>query len=543
MLRHGAALLLCMLSIAGCTRSDIEVSVPLRTDLGGFHMTITTNSDLAQAYFDQGLIFYYGFNHDAAIASFEQAAALDSTCAMAYWGQALSAGPNINNPYMDSAAAYNAFKAVREALTHAKGAAPVEQALIGALAHRYAWPVPENRAALDSAYSDAMREVAHAYANDVDVQALAADAMMNLRPWDLWTPTGAAQPGTHDIVSILEAALALQQDHPGVCHLYIHTMEASPFPDKALGAADVLRTRVPAAGHLLHMPSHIDIRLGRYEAAIEANLRGIQSDSSWLRADGFYNIYRAHNYHFLAYAAMFDGQRERALRAAQDIRQTIPIELVRAFPDFLDAFMAVPIHVMVRFGLWHQLLAESKPADDMPAHVAFWHYGRTVALAALDRTPEAVRELAALRSAIRAVPESRMLGNNTVHAVLAVGLPHAEGEVAYRTRHYAQAFASLATAVRRDDELRYDEPWGWMMPVRHSLGALLLEQGRIVEAEAVYREDLRLHPENGWALHGLAECLHRLGRHQEAEETDILFKSSWSRADVDIAASCYCRLN
>ncbi len=543
MLRYRAVLLLCVLFAAGCARNEVAPTVPLRTDLGGFHRSVTTSSDLAQKYFDQGFILYYGFNHDAAIAAFEQAAALDSTCAMAYWGRALSVGPNINNPFMDSAAIVTAYTASRKALAHAGACSPVEQALIGALAERYAWPAPENRARLDSAYADAMREVATAYPRDADVLTLYADAMMNLRPWDLWTPAGEAQPGTRDIIATLEAARELQPDHPGACHFYIHTMEASTEPGKALAAANILRTRIPAAGHLLHMPSHIDIRLGHYEDAIAANLRGIKSDSSWLGEGGFYDIYRAHNYHFLAYAAMFDGQQELALTAARDIQKTIPIELVRAFPDFLDAFMAVPIHVMVRFGLWEQLLSEPRPAEDMPAQIAFWHYGRTVALATLGRVSEAEQELAALREAVIAMPESRLLGNNSVRTIMGVGLPHAEGELAYRKKQYAKAFALLRTAVSRDDSLRYDEPWGWMMPVRHSLGALLLERGSVAEAETVYREDLRQHPENGWALHGLAECLHRTGRHEDAERTDARFRKSWSRADITIRGSCFCRLD
>ena len=542
MRRSCSAMLLFALCFAGCARNDIEPTVELREDLAGYHRTVTTSDETAQKYFDQGLTLYYGFNHEAAIAAFEQAATLDSNCAMAYWGRAISAGPNINNPLMDSAACLAAHEAVSRAVLLESSSSRVERALILALRQRYAWPPPESRASLDSAYADAMRLVHRQFPDDVDVAALFADAMMNLRPWDLWTPGGLPQPGTPEIVSTIESALAKEPDHPGACHFYIHTMEASPDPGKALPAANILRDRIPGAGHLVHMPSHIDIRLGRYAEAIEANRRGIQVDSSWMHQGGFYTIYRAHNYHFLAYAAMFDGQKEIALTAARGIGQTIPMDLVRAYPDYLDAFMAIPIHVMVRFGLWEEILAEPRPADDMPAHLAFWHYGRTVAFSALGRVVEAEKEFAALKSASAAVPESRLLGNNTARAVLDIGLPMAEGELEYRKKNYAKAFSLLRTAVSRDDALRYDEPWGWMMPVRHALGALLLEQGKLDEAEIVYRNDLERHPDNGWALQGLAECLERSDRADEALAVTGRFKKAWVRSDIAIKASCYCRV-
>ncbi len=540
---YSPGLLLCILFLSGCTKTEPHTEVPLRADLAGFHRTVTTQSELSQKYFDQGLTLYYCFNHDAAIESFNQAAALDSTCAMAYWGRAISAGPNINNPLMDSAAAVSAFEAVSRAAKFSSGCTEVERALISALQARYAWPAPENRASLDSAYAVAMRRVYNEFPDDVDVATLFADAMMNLRPWDLWTPGGEPQPGTLDIVAALESAMGMVADHPGACHFYVHTMEASPDPGKALPAANILRNRIPGAGHLVHMPSHIDIRLGHYANSIEANLRGIQADSSWLHQQGFYTIYRAHNYHFLAYSAMFDGQRELAMNAARSIAKTIPMELVRAYPDYLDAFMAIPIHVMVRFGLWEDILKEARPAGDMPAHLAFWHYGRTVAFAALGRVDEAKAEFKQFGTAAKAVPESRLLGNNTVNTILDVGLAMAEGELEYRRKNYTKAFALLRLAVERDDSLRYDEPWGWMMPVRHALGALLLEQGKVAEAEAVYREDLRLHPENGWALQGLTECLHKLEKHDMAQQTDARFRKAWARADITIEASCYCRTN
>jgi tetratricopeptide (TPR) repeat protein len=516
--------------------------VPLRKDLEGFHRTVTTTSAEAQQYFDQGLTLYYGFNHQAAIASFAQAAALDTSCAMAWWGQAISAGPSINNRSMDSAASLAAWIAVRNAVRLAPGNSRVEQDLIHALSARYAWPPPNNRTGLDAAYADSMRPVWHAHQDDSDVGALFAEAMMDIRPWDLWTPTGIAQPGTEEIIATLEKVISIVPDHPGACHFFVHTMEASSDPARALPAADRLRNRIPGAGHLVHMPSHIDIRVGHYADAIRANQKAITADSAWISQKGFYTMYRAHNFHFLAYAAMFDGQRALAIGAARDMTRLIPLETARKFPDFLDSFFAVPYHVMVRFGMWKELLAEPKPPEDLYVTTAFWHYGRTVAFASLNRVNDAAVEFKALKESFEAVPKSRTVGKNPARTVLEIGLPTAEGELEYRRGNFTHAFELLREAVKRDDALHYSEPWSWMMPIRHSLGALLLEQGDLKDAESVYREDLRLHPGNGWALNGLAECFHRTGRHAEAMHADSLFEAAWSRSDIKIAASCFCRI-
>ena len=520
--------------------ADDGTTIALRADLAVYHRPVTTSSAEAQRYFDQGLVLYYGFNQDAAIASFARAAQLDTTCAMAWWGQAISAGPHINNPLMDEAAAERAWRATQRALALAGRASPLEQELIRAVAARYAWPNPTDRRSLDVAYADQMRKVWQVHPDDVDVGALFADAAMNLRPWDLWSPEGEPRPETPEIVATLERLLAMVPNHPMACHLYIHTMEASPTPGKALPAADVLRDRVPGAGHLMHMPAHIDIRLGHYHEAILANQKAVEVDKTWAYLGGFYTVYRAHNYHFLAYAAMFDGQKDVAMKAARDMLEQVPLEFARAMPDFGDGFLAIPTHVMVRFGMWKEMLAEPKPPADLFVTVAFWHCGRTIALAALGRVDEATAEFAAFQKAFAAVPESRLIGNNPARTVLEVGLPMAEGELEYRRGHFDRAFELLRLAVSRDVALRYDEPWGWMMPARHSLGALLTEQKRFEEAEAVYRADLALHPDNGWALYGLAECLRLNGQADEAKAVDARFKSAWERSDVTIQASCYC---
>ena len=536
--------LLTLVVAASCGTRIADLPPPLYEDLGTYRRDVTTVSPAARSYFDQALKLYYGFNHAAAIRSFEHAARLDPSFAMAYWGEALAWGPHINNPVMDEAASRAAHTAIQRATALQAGASATERSLIAALARRYAWPAPADRRELDDAYAEAMRAAWRAHPDDIDAGALFAEALMDLRPWDLWTPDGAPRPETPEVLATLETVLERAPNHPGANHFYIHAVEASPDPGRAVAAADRLRDLVPAAGHLVHMPAHIYIRVGRYADASEANRRAIAADLRYVAGagrKGFYNIYRAHNYHFLAYSAMFEGRRSEAMQAARDMLEEIPLEAVREMPDLLDGFLAVPVHVMVRFGLWEELLAEPKPPADLKVTTASWHYGRTVALAAVGRVDEAARSLAELERAYANVPESAYIGNNTARVVLEVALPMAEGELEYRRGNVDRAFELLREAVRRDDTLKYDEPWGWMQPVRHALGALLLEQGRVAEAEAVYREDLRAHPDNGWALLGLAECLRKRNAAAEATAVEARLAAAWARSDVRPMVSCYCR--
>jgi len=532
--------LLPAIVLIGCKKQEDKRGFPLYPSLSGFHMKLGSTNPKAQQYFDQGMALYFGFNHEAAISSFHEAAILDSSLAMAWWGQAISAGPNINNPAMDSTAAYNAWDAAQRAVHLSKNAPVLEQDLCRAIAARYKWPQPDDRKSLDIAYADVMRVLWKKYPNNDDIGVLFADAMMNLRPWDLWTAEGIAQPGTPEIVATLEKVLSRNPTHPGACHFYIHTMEASPVPQKALQAADRLGGLLPGAGHLVHMPSHIYIRLGMYDAAVIANQKAILADTTWIKYGGFYTLYRAHNYHFLTYAAMFDGRKALAMEAAREMLVQIPMEMVRAYPDFMDAYLAIPYHVMVRFGLWEEMLKEPRPATDLTATTAFWRYARCVSLSALGRTAEATAEYDSLETAISSVQESRLLGNNSVITVLQIGLKIAEGELAYRKGNYDRAFALLEEAVQKDDALKYDEPWGWMMPARHALGALLLEQGKVTLAESVYRKDLEIHPGNGWALKGLHDCQVKTGNAVEAAKTQAQFELAWKRADIMISTSCYC---
>jgi tetratricopeptide (TPR) repeat protein len=535
---------LAWLLLAAAAAHAEDLPIPRFEGLGPSGRTITTESAEAQRWFDQGMGFYWGFHHEEAVRSFEEAIRHDPRCAMAYWAKALSLGPNINRMAMDASASEAAWDNVRAAVEQSSACSPTERDLIRALATRYADPAPEDRSTLDRAYADAMRAVYETHADDADVAALFAEALMDLRPWDLWSSSGEPRPETPEVLATLEEAMRLRPDHPGANHFYIHACEASLEPGRALPAADRLRDLCPGVGHLVHMPSHIDIRLGRYAEAVETNERAVRADLDYLAKGGvsdFYTNYRAHNYHFIAYGAMFSGRKATAMHAARELAQQIPPDVLDRYRDVLDAFLALPVHVMVRFGDWEALLAEPAPAAELPVSTAFWRYGRTVALAALGRAEEGAAELARLREAVERVPESAYISNNQARVVLDVALPFAEGELTYRRGNPERAFELLRIAVERDDALKYDEPWGWMEPVRHALGALLLEQGRVEEAEAVYREDLAIHPNNGWALHGLAECLRRSGRAEEAAKTEGLFRVAWKDADTVIAASCYCR--
>jgi len=492
----------------------------------------------------EALQLAYGFDHEAASAEFSKALETDPSCAMAHWGLALVAGPNINNPMMEEEASKLAFEESRKALALAEGVPPLERALIEALASRYQWPAPEDRHPLDVAYAAAMRGVWEAHPDDPDVGALYAESLMDVRPWDLWTADGKPQPGTDEIVSVLERVLAKHPEHRGANHFYIHTMEASPEPGRALPAADRLRRLSEPTSHLVHMPAHIDIRVGHYLDALLANERAVEIDRQSVaqgRGMGFYTLYRAHNLQFLAWAGMFLGRREESVRAIREMVKTVPDEMVAAYPDFLEGFLGAPYCVLVRFGMWDEILAEPPPPAGRPATAAFRLYARAIALSTKGETAGAAAEQQAFRDAVAAVPETATLGNNSVRTVLGVADEMIAGELAYRRGEYEESFAHLRKAIEREDGLRYDEPWGWMQPVRHALGALLLEQGRVEEAEAVYREDLRRHPENGWSLHGLAECLRRTGRDAEAAEVQKRFEAAWSHADIPLSASCFCR--
>ncbi|MFN2425839.1 MAG: hypothetical protein ABR587_05280 [Candidatus Binatia bacterium] len=549
-LRHAAIPLLVVLAGCASTRQPVqpvpmeaEGSVPLFEGLGTNGRRITTTSPEAQRYFDQGLSFMFAFNHDEAIRSFRKAAELDPNASMAWWGIALANGPHINNPFVSPESAAAAWSALERARREPRAAGPVENALIDALAARYANPAPADRTALDVAYADAMREVWKRYPTDADVGALLAEALMDLRPWNQWTPAGDAQPGTAEVLATLEAVMKLQPDHPLALHLYIHAVEASREPGRADAPADRLRDLQPGLGHLVHMPSHIDVRRGRWREAVTANAKAIRADEKYhsiVPRQGFYGLYMAHNHHMLAFAAMMIGRREEATRAIDTMTSAIPPAWAEQWAMIADGFLAMPIEVRVRFGAWDEVLAAPEPAKIFPFARAMRHYARGVAYSAKGDTKAARAEQQAFAAARAALPADSIFGNNKAPDLLAVADSVLEGEISYREGNQQAAFVSLRRAVELESALKYDEPPSWILPARHTLGAALLDAKRPREAELVFREDLKQLPNNGWALFGLAKSLRDQGKTAEAARADAEFRKAWDGADYEITSPCAC---
>ena len=547
------SLVFCSLLVLGCASesgdgagapiaSSAAVAPVVLDGLGGHHRKVSTTSPEAQRWFDQGLALAFAFNHDEAERSFNEAARLDPKCAMAHWGAALVNGPHINKPAMDPERSERAFAAWKRADSESAAATPVERALIAALGRRYAWPAPADRIPLDRAYADAMREVHKNFPADADVAALFAEALMDLRPWDLWTKDGQPRPETPEIGAVLERALALSPAHPLALHLTIHAWEASPTPERALPAADTLRSLAPGLGHLVHMPAHIDARLGRWADAIEANRRAEAVDRAYRARSpkqGFYRLYMAHNPHFLAWAAMMEGRYELAMKAAQDLIAAVPTESIENQGALVDGFMTIALEVMIRFGKWQEILAEPAPPPTLAFTGAFRFYARGIALAALGRPVEADRERASFETAIAKIPPTNPFGNNTVGQVAAIAKLMLAGEIAAARGRLDDACKNLAAAAALEDELRYNESPDWIHPVRHALGAFLLRAERVDEAEAVYRTDLTKNPENGWALFGLMQALEKKGS-PEAVLVKARFERAFARADTKIPSSCLC---
>ncbi len=532
------ALLTCL--IAGCHAAG-PAGPPLFQGMGPHHRKVETSSNLAAAYFDQGLTWAFAFNHDEAIRSFEEAARIDPGFAMAYWGIALCHGPHINNPVVTPERAQAAWTALQEALARRANASPVHQALIDALSHRYADPQPEDRSGLDRAYADAMGEVYRHYPEDTDVGTLYAEALMDLQPWDLWTRDGEPKGETSRILTVLENVIARQPDHPGAHHLYIHAVEAA-HPEKGLASAERLCDLVPASGHLVHMPSHIYVLTGRWEQASEQNVKAIAADRSYRHLSprqGFYRVYMTHNHHMLAFASMMEGRYAVALKAARQLVADVPEDYKRNSAAYVDPYLMVVTDVLTRFGKWKEILQEPQPPAYLPITTAFWHFARGTAYANLNDFTRADAEREAFRAAVARVPEGALMAINPAHDLLEIAGLVLDGEIAYRRGDTDGAVASLRKAVALEDELKYMEPPEWILPVRHPLGAILLDAGRTGEAEAVYREDLEKWPDNGWSLYGLAQCLEARNS-PEAVSADARFRRAWARSDTKIHASCLC---
>lgn len=553
-------------------RLSVEPSAEEYYDLGSFHRVVSTSSQDAQIWFDRGLIWSYSFNHEEAAKCFEQALKNDPHCAMAYWGLAYTLGPNYNKPWEFfndedlEATVRRAHRAATQAKALANAASPVEQALIDALQLRY----PEDHAGSDclmwnKSYSDAMGLVYAEFSDDIDVATLYADALMNLTPWGLWDlASGEPMPGARalDVKHVLDRALAQDSAlaHPGVLHLYIHLMEMSSTPEAALTVADHLRGLVPDAGHLHHMPTHLDMLCGDYQRAIASNSDAIRADEKFLARAGafnFYTLYRTHNYHFRIYAAMFAGQSKVALDTIAQLEASIPEEFLRVktppMADWLEGFLSTRVHILVRFGRWQDILHLKIPEDEdlYCVTMAMVRYAKGVALAATGKIQEAEKEWDLFQNAVQRVPPSRTLFNNKCIDILAIAGAMLNGELEYRRGDFDAAFSYLRLAIGLDDALPYDEPWGWMQPTRHAYGALLLEQGHVEQAAAVYRADLGMdntlpralrHPNNVWALQGYHECLTKLERIGEARIIEAQLAMAVAIADIPIKSSCFCRL-
>ncbi|MGN6520125.1 MAG: hypothetical protein ACTHK2_11950 [Dokdonella sp.] len=512
-------------------------------DLGTHNHPITTRVPEAQAWFDQGLRLIYAFNHDEAARSFARAIELDPRCAMCWWGAGEALGPNYNMPAMPDR--WKAlWQSVQAAQRESANATPLEQALAAALATRYGGPdplPPEAMQPYNVAYADAMRGVAQRFPDDDDVQVFFAEALMTANPWKLWSLDGVAAPGTDEIVATLERVLARNPRHPGANHYYIHAVEASPHPEKALAAAERLPSLEPGAGHIVHMPSHIYQRVGRYADSAEANRAGVRVDLAYMeRAKPaewtYYGMYLAHNYQFLGYAAAMQGRSAEALQATRTMRGHLSDAMLHMGAG-LDWYAAQPWFAMERFARWDELLAEPEPAAALPAMRAAWHYVRASAYAARGKPDEAAREKAALDAIAASLPKDAPAGLNMAADLVAVASQVAGARIALARGQHDEAIALLRDAVAKEDRLAYNEPADWFVPVRHLLGAELLDAGKAAEAEAVYREDLRRHPDNGWALHGLASAQKAQHRMHEAAATEQRLKAAWKDADVTLVAS------
>jgi tetratricopeptide (TPR) repeat protein len=546
-------------------------------DLGTHHRPITTSSAEAQQWFDRGLIWIYGFDLEMAGRCFQQAIDLDDNCAMAWWGLAYSAGIYYNKPWhrMQKEELVEKLKLTydfsRAARARIDDVTPLEAMMVEALLTRYQSPAPvaeEQYHRWDDDYADQMRKVYAAFPEDDDVCALHAEALMTRTPWALWnlkTGDPAENASTLEAIEVLETAMqrvtaSAQEPHAGMLHMYIHVMEMSPFPEKALRACDELRLLAPDSGHLCHMPSHIDVRCGHYYEAVMTNNRAIAADRVYLANEGainFHTLSRIHNLHLKIYASLFLGQYGSALEAAEEIVATTPEELLHienpAMADWMEAYMGMKAHIYIRFGKWQEIVDEALPVDPelYSMTTAVWHYAKTIAHAALENVPAAEKQRALFYQAVAKVPETRYMFNNTCLDVLKIAEQMLNGEIEYRRQNYDVAYDHLRQAVELDDNLKYDEPWGWMQPARHALGALLLEQGHVDEAKQVYLDDLGLsdtlvstsqHMDNLWSLHGLVECLERQGELEQAKQLRARLNLAQARADVPVNASCACRL-
>ena len=518
-----------------------KLPAPIFDGLGRHHHPVTTRSVQAQRYFDQGLTLCYAFNHKEAVRSFEAVTKLDPTCVMGYWGVAYANGPHVNKP-MTQDENDLAWAAVQQALAGRGGVSPKEQAFIDAIAKRYQAQYGQDRSALDKAYANAMREVVRQYPDDLDAQTLFAEALMDTMPWDYWTKDRSPKPETEEAFAALRLVMTRNADHPGANHFYIHAVEAGPNPELGLPSADRLANFTSQAGHLVHMPSHIYIRVGQYHDAVQANERAVKADLSYIRhcrAQGFYpGIYYPHNLHFLWWAQMFEGRSADALRTANKVIEYAQDKTCGPTP-VLEAprFRHLPWLIKARFGQWDDLLRVRQPAttNDYLVDRVMWHFVRGLAFVARRQADDAAAEHAALAKLAHS-EEAKKLDNPQFPASSILGVADLllAGKVAEARGDTGQAIAHLEKAVAAEDALPYMEPSYWPYPTRPTLGATLLQAGDALKAEQIFRADLKRNPRNGWALLGLEQSLRAQGKTQSADLVLNEFNQAWKYADVKL---------
>ena len=515
---------------------------PILEGMGDFHHPITTENEMTQQLFDQGMVLAYGFNHLEAERSFREAARLDPDCAMCYWGIAFVRGPNINS-MMDPESVPIAWEAMAKAEELAPTVSDKEQAYIEALSARYIENPPDDRSELDMQYANAMRELAAAYPDDLDAATIFGASLMETTPWDYWEEDGSPKEITNEIMATFEQVLEVDPEHPGAAHYYIHTVEKER-PELAEATADLLGDVAPGAGHLVHMPSHIYLRVGRYHDATSINQKAVRADDSYItqcRRQGLYPItYMPHNWHYIWYSASVEGRKKLALDAAKEMAARVDPEDLRA-PGLgaIQHFWITPIYGYVRFGEWEEILAIPEPDEDLIYPRAVRHYARGMAFLRTGRLDDAKSELTQLE-ALAMDPELEKVtiwDLNTSAALVDIAVEVLNGEITAAEGNYDDAIDSLRTAAELEDELTYDEPPPWHQPARQVLGAVLLEAEKPAEAEAVYREDLEVFPDNGWSLFGLQQSLEAQGKSDEAAEVAGQFETAWQFADVTLTES------
>ncbi|KIO48474.1 tetratricopeptide repeat protein [Nitrosospira sp. NpAV] len=516
---------------------------PRLQNLGSHTFPVSTRNKLAQQYVSQGLNLAYGFNHAEARRAFREAARLDPGLAMAYWGQALVLGPNIN-AMMEPNEEPQALEIVQQAKSLMAKASPRERALINALEKRYSGKT-EHRMANNKAYAEAMREVHQRFPDDLDIAMLYVESMMDLRPWGYWMLDGRPYEGTAEIVALTEEVMRRNPKHPGALHMYIHLMEPTSTPERAEKAADTLLTLMPAAGHMIHMSSHIYQRVGRYADSMKSNRLAIAADEDYIaqcRAQGIYPMmYYPHNIHFLWFAATADGQSKIAIKSAREVAGKIDDAVLKEMP-LTAIFRMVPYWTLARFGHWKEILEEPAPPSTNLFLKGSWHYARGLAFVATEQLQQAEQELGTLREIMQdASLDIPLFSKNTARTVLNAAPEVLAGEIAAARGQFDQAIAHLERAVRLEDALIYTEPLEFHFPPRLALGAILLESGRPAEAETVYWEDLRRNRDNGWALYGLMQALRAQKKDDQAALIETRFKKAWARADIELNASRFGR--